>query len=250
LQHKSTKTLKKGSKRVMQGDIRKRCCSVFFNQFIAVSFYLFITILVWMSSIASLAGNKTSASDELISLTAKDEPLGYVLKKISMATGYEIDLDHKWQNYLVSVTLDEVPLDKGLKRILKDLNNAIVYVSGKKIKIIIYDKISPEGGTSAPSNEKAFIPPGRSLRPPEPGVPDSQALEREEATPDASGVSGGESEPGGSDSDQTPNKTPGNFKAKTDKGAQKNLENKSSGRRSEQNGSNESSAGEEPESSQ
>ena len=35
--------------------------------------------------IASTAGNETNIADELISLTVKDEPLGDVFKKVSMA---------------------------------------------------------------------------------------------------------------------------------------------------------------------
>jgi hypothetical protein len=241
---------KKGSKTVRPEDIQKQYLRVFIDRYLLYNLYLFLALCFLISPVASFAGNKTNTGDELVSLTAKDEPLGYVLKKISMATGYEIVLDHNWQNYLVSVTLDEVPLDKALKRILKDLNNVIVYVSRKKIKIIIYDKMSPERGSPAPSNEKAFIPPGRSFRHPEPGLPGSQAIEREEAPPGTSAVSGGESETGVSDNDDTQNKTPENLKTKTDKGAQKNLENKSSKRRLEQNNPNESSSGEEPESSQ
>jgi hypothetical protein len=213
-------------------DIRKRYLSIFFDQSIAFKIYLFLAFLFLMSSIASLAGNKTNTGDELISLTAKDEPLGDVLNKISRATGYEIDLDHDWRDYLVSVTLEKVPLHKGLKRILKDLNNVIVYVSSKKIKIIIYDKISPDRGSSAPSNpnERPLISPNRSYRPPAPGIPDSQAIEKEEVPSENPAASGEESE--------------------TDKRTPTNLENKSSKRRSEQNSQSESSSGEDTDSSQ
>jgi|GEM_PF-4106502 len=213
-------------------DIRKRYLSIFFDQSIAFKIYLFLAFLFLMSSIASLAGNKTNTGDELISLTAKDEPLGDVLNKISRATGYEIDLDHDWRDYLVSVTLEKVPLHKGLKRILKDLNNVIVYVSSKKIKIIIYDKISPDRGSSAPSNpnERPLISPNRSYRPPAPGIPDSQAIEKEEAPSENPAASG--------------------EKLETDKRTPTNLEDKSSKRRSEQNKQSESSSGEDTDSSQ
>jgi hypothetical protein len=55
-----------------------------------------------------------------------------VLKKVSMAAGYEISLDNKWQSYRVTVSLEEVSLHKGLKQILRNLNNAIIYDSNKK----------------------------------------------------------------------------------------------------------------------
>jgi hypothetical protein len=188
------------------------------------------------------AGNKTGPGDEFISLTAKNEPLGDVLKKISMATGYEIILDNNWRGYPVTVSIEDIPLNKGLKRILKDLNNVIVYVSSKKIKIIIYDKISPDRGSS--------ISPGRSYLPPASGTLDSQALEREEAAPDNSAVSGEESEPDVSEHDESKNKKLENFKPKTDEGPLTNIEDTSSKGRSGQKNQSESSSGEGTESSQ
>jgi hypothetical protein len=227
-------------------DIRKPYMSVFFDQSFAFKIFLFLAFLFLMPSMASLAGNRANTGDELISLTAKDEPLGDVLNKISMATGCEIDLDHDWQDYLVSVTLEKVPLQKGLKRILKDLNNVIVYVSNKKIKIIIYDKISPDRGSSAPSNpnERSLIAPKRSYRPPTPGIPDSQALEKEEAPPENPAVSGEASETDTDNNDESKNKKLENFKPTRDRRTQKNLEDNSTKRRSEQNNPSESSSGE------
>jgi hypothetical protein len=223
---------------VRPGDIRKPCFSVFFHRSFAINVYLLLVIFFFMLPIASSADNKTNSGDELISLTAKDEPLEYVLRKISMATGYEIVLDNAWRGYLVSVTLEKVPLDMGLKRILKDLNNVIVYVSSKKIKIIIYDKVSPEAVSPAPSNEKASISPGRSYTPPSREIPDSQALENEEAPPDNPGVSGEESETDASGNAERKNKKLENFKKRTDK------------RRPEQNDQGESPSGDETERSQ
>ena len=224
------------------GDIRKQYFSVIFDQPVSFKICLLLALLFLMSPIASFAGSKTHTGDELISLTAKDEPLGDVLNKISIATGFEIVLDHKWKSYLVSVALEKVPLHKGLKRILKDLNNVIVYVSSKKIKIIIYDKISPQKGSSAPSNERPLISPSRSYHPPAPDIPDSQDIEREEAPADNPGVSGEASDTGASENDERQNKALESIKTKSDKGTHTDLENKSSGRGSEPNDQSESSS--------
>ena len=170
-------------------DICKQYFGVFLNQFGVLSRCLVLTIVCLMSSAVALAGNPTNTGDELISLAAKNEPLGDVLNKISTATGYEILLDHNWRDYPVSVNLEKVPLDKGLKRILKDLNNVIVYVSEKKIKIIIYNKMSPQKEPLSPSNERVPVSPDRSYQPEAPGIPDSQALKKEESPPDNSDVS-------------------------------------------------------------
>ncbi len=154
--------------------------------------------------IASTAGNETNTADELISLAIKDEPLGDVLKKISMATGYEINLDSEWQSHRVTASLEEVSLHNGLRQILRNLNNVIIYGSSKKIKIIIYDKTAPEGVSSATSTDKSFDRTPASRRrlhhPPRTQLPSSQILEKEDGSEneeepsDKSDVSGQESE--------------------------------------------------------
>lgn len=87
----------------------------------------------------------TETQAELITMVIEDEPLGDVLLKIAMATGYEFSLDDSWRDYRVTASLEKVSLPRGLKQILKNLDNAIIYGSDRKIKIIIYDKTSPKG---------------------------------------------------------------------------------------------------------
>ncbi len=180
-------------------DIRKQYFSGFLD--LAVNIYVFLAFLFLTSPIVAFAGSSANAGDELISLTVENEPLGNVVNKISVATGYEIALDHDWRNYPVSVDLEKVPLHKGLKRILKDLNNVIVYVSRKKIKIIIYDKISPGAGSSEPPIQRTPVSQQKSYQPPAPDIPDSQALERAETPSDDSSVSSEESENGASENE-------------------------------------------------
>ena len=182
----------------------KHYFSVFPYQHIALSILLFLGILSLIFPIVSSAGSETNTCDKLISLTVKDEPLGDVLKKISMATGCEIDLDSEWQSHRVTASLEEVSLQKGLKRILRNLNNVIIYGSSRRIKIIIYDKTVPEGVSSAPSTDQSLdrTPGSRGLsyRPPEPRLPTSQVLEKEndseseEESSDKPDISGQESE--------------------------------------------------------
>ncbi len=188
------------------GDIRKQYFSIFLDHRITVNIYLFLVFLFLMLPVGSIAGSRANDGDELISLTAENEPLGDVVNKISVATGYQIILDHDWRNYPVSVALEKVPLHKGLKRILKDLNNVIVYVSRKKIKIIIYDKISPVAGPSANPIQRLPVTQQPSYHPPAPEIPDSQALEKAETPTDNSSVSGEESETDASENEER--KTP------------------------------------------
>ena len=128
--------------------------SAFADHRIALIILLFLATLSLFLPVSSSAASEIDSGEKLISLTVKDEPLGDVLYKVSMATGYDISLDDKWQNYRVTASLEEVSLQKGLKRILKNLNSAIIYVSSKKIKIIIFDKTASEGASYTSSDEK------------------------------------------------------------------------------------------------
>jgi len=82
-----------------------------------------------------------SVAEEIISLDLTDQPLGEVLDQIAEATGYRFILDESWDNFLVSASFKNEPLHKGLKRILRNLNNAIIYSSDRTIKIILYDEV-------------------------------------------------------------------------------------------------------------
>jgi hypothetical protein len=172
----------------------KHYFNVFAHHHIALIILLFLATLSLFLPISSWAANETNAGDELISLTVKDEPLGDVLYKVSMATGYDISLDNKWQNYRVTASLEKVSLHKGLIQILRNLNYVIIYGSDQKIKIIIYDKTASEGVSSAPSTDKSFN------RTSVPRLPASQVLEKEDSSgteekpSDDSGGSGQESE--------------------------------------------------------
>ena len=154
----------------------KHYFNVFAHHHIALIILLFLATLSLFLSISLSAANETDAGDELISMTVKDEPLGDVLYKVSMATGYDISLDNKWQSHLVTASLEKVSLHKGLKRILRNLNYVIIYGSDQKIKIIIYDKTASERVSTAPSTDKSFT------RRPVSNLPTPQILEKEDSS--------------------------------------------------------------------
>jgi len=222
----------------------KQYFSVYTHQHIALTIFLFLTMLSLILPIASTTGNETNTADELVSLTVKDEPLGDVLKKVSMAAGYEISLDNKWQSYRVTVSLEEVSLHKWLKQILRNLNNAIIYDSNKKIKIIIYDKTAPERVSSDPSTDKSFdrtpVSRRRSHHPTVTQLPSSQVLEKEDGSeneeepsdePDVSGQETETSAPVIEGEEKTKFKE---LKIEANEGANTDLQEKSSGESSEQ----------------
>lgn len=230
----------------------KHGLSVFTRQHIALIIFLFLAMLSLMFPISSAAGNETSLGDELISLTVKDEPLGDVLYKVSRATGYDISVDNQWQNYRVSASLEEVPLHKALKRILRNLNSAIIYVSSKKIKIIIYDKSASEGASYAPSAEKPLDrapvsqhPSYRPWRERHP-LPTSQDIEKEDSSEtneepsDNTVVSDQESETSAPDSEGEGKTKPESVESGSNERTNKDLEGKSSDESSENDNQTES----------
>jgi hypothetical protein len=61
-----------------------------------------------------------------------------VLKKITLDTGIKIKLNDQGSGYLINASIENMPLHRGLKLILRRLNHAIVYESDKSIKIMVY----------------------------------------------------------------------------------------------------------------
>ena len=221
--------------------------SAFANHRISLIILLFLGTLSLFLPVSSSA-----ADEELISLAVKDEPLGDVLYKVSMATGYDISLDNKWQNYRVTASLKKVPLNKGLKRILKNLNSAIIYVSSQKIKIIIFDKPTSEGAPYTPSDEKSVDRTPVSQRPSyhsgrqRPPLPTSQAIEKEDSSGtneeplDTPVVSDQGSETSTPDNEGEEKTTSESLKAGSDEGTNKDLEDKASEESSENDNQTES----------
>jgi len=215
-----------------------RYFSVFADHRTALIIFFFLATLSLFFPVSSSAASEIDSGEELISLTVKDEPLGDVLYKVSMATGYDISLDNKWQNYRVTASLEEVPLQKGLKRILKNLNSAIIYVSSKKIKIIIFDKTTSEGASLTPSTDQSFertpAPQRRPNLPSERRPPTSQALEKEDSSgineepSDIPAVSDQGSETSTPDNEGEENTKSESLIAGPNEGTNKDLEDKSS----------------------
>ncbi len=80
------------------------------------------------------------------SLDVRGAPLGEVLKKISDDTGYQITVDSEWAGWPVSGSFKNLPVNRGLRRILSNLNHSIVFNEADHwIAIVI--KSSPDDET-------------------------------------------------------------------------------------------------------
>lgn len=102
-----------------------------------------------------------------ISVTAANQPLGEVLDNITGDTGYRFNLNERWEDYPVSATIRNLPLEQGLKRLLRSLNHTIIWESDKVVTIMVYGKVEP--GNTAPGISFAQ-PPQEVPEEPEPAA--------------------------------------------------------------------------------
>lgn len=106
---------------------------------------LFWLVGFWGIFIPSPAIAETSVADAIISLDVTDEPLIDVLKKISVAAGCKFRIEESWEDYPVTASFKNEPLYRGLKIILRDVSNAVIFGSDRTIKIIIHEEGTPSG---------------------------------------------------------------------------------------------------------
>jgi hypothetical protein len=145
--------------------------------------------------------------DQPVTISVQNEPLAAVLDKIGADTGLAFSIDVQWKDTPVSVSLHKTPLHKGLKRILANFNNVIIYESNTKVKIVILGKIEPAKAVSGPAGLPRYQPTPAYQQPgpeetsePEPEEPDTPPesesapeVDQEEATEaDASATDEGE----------------------------------------------------------
>ena len=137
--------------------------------------------IAWMTfglcfclSVALLPHRPIAAQDSTpgprINLSATNQPLAEILDQMTAETGYQFNLSPKWGNHRVSATLYEIPLERGLKRLLRSLNHSIIWESDRIVTILVYGRAEPERDGGAIS----FAPPPREI----PSDPES-AVDRE-----------------------------------------------------------------------
>ncbi|CAB1084101.1 hypothetical protein D1AOALGA4SA_11634 [Olavius algarvensis Delta 1 endosymbiont] len=121
----------------------------------------FACLLFWTAGIIGFitpinAFSDNSVADEIISLNVTDQPLGEVLEDISIAANCQFSINESWEDHPVTVSFESEPLYRGLKLILRDINNAIIYGENRIVRIIIYDEGSPsESATVLPDSTKS-----------------------------------------------------------------------------------------------
>jgi hypothetical protein len=113
---------------------------------------LIIGLIGLLGSVLAAPSLAADASDEpLFSLTADAEPLGDLLHEIARQTGYQFTLDGQWQDHPVSAAITNLPLEQGLKRLLRSLNHTIIWDSDRHITIMVFGKADPVRPSTAVS---------------------------------------------------------------------------------------------------
>ena len=115
------------------------------DQHYRVACLLFWLATLWGFFIPTPAICDNSVADEIISLNATNQPLGEVLENISITASCQFSIDESWEDYPITASFDNEPLHRGLKRVFRNINNAIIYGADRTIRIIIYDEATPSG---------------------------------------------------------------------------------------------------------
>lgn len=122
--------------------------------------FLVVFLMIHGLTGSQLHGSDVNSSDAGISIQAENETLTNVLKKISQASGYEIEFDQAWGDHPININFSNETLEDALSRVLTNLNHALIWNdSEKKISIFINGSVSARrsgssrsvGGSSAPS---------------------------------------------------------------------------------------------------
>jgi hypothetical protein len=107
-------------------------------------------LLFWLTALGGFfiptpAICDNSVADEIISLNVTDRPLVEVLENISIAAGCQFSIDESWEDYPITASFDNEPLYRGLKRVFRNINTAILYGADRTIRIMIYDEATSSG---------------------------------------------------------------------------------------------------------
>jgi hypothetical protein len=153
---------------------------------------IFCRIVCFFCFVGSVAIHPAMAqdatADPLISLTAKNEPLGDVLETITRDTGYRFNLNGKWNEHPVSATIVNLPLEKGLNRLLRSLNHSIVWESDKIVTIMVYGKADPgtsDTATTFASPPQTYQEENEPAAESEPEPAEAEVSAAEEANPES-----------------------------------------------------------------
>jgi hypothetical protein len=96
--------------------------------------YLFTCLAIFTLTVG--ADHKT---DDSISLTVNNQPLSLVMQQLSEITGCKITYDKSWADRDITVRVQNLSLDKTLRKILNNFNFTILYQEDGHVRIKLYE---------------------------------------------------------------------------------------------------------------
>ena len=118
--------------------------------------YCLCCIICWGMVVLPVARadtlDRSGDRDPRFSVEVRNTPLEQVLDQIGRETGCRFEVDPVWKQHPVTASFRNLSMGKGLKRILSDLNHALVYESPQVIRIIIFGQsvYQPAGANPRP----------------------------------------------------------------------------------------------------
>jgi len=95
-----------------------------------------------------------TVSDGRVSLDARDAPLQAILDEIGDRTGLRVRFDEPGTaqigDELVTLTLDAVPVEEALRRLLRERDFVLVYAPGRPAEAHVYSRSAEAAGGEAP----------------------------------------------------------------------------------------------------
>jgi type II secretory pathway component GspD/PulD (secretin) len=162
-------------------------------------------VAVVLAGLFIAGGALAEAPEKLVSLEVSGRPLKEVLQRLAGETDYTFIFENTWSNLPVSVRLEQVPVQAGLRQILSSVNHALVYLPGQTIKILILETTpSPGTGSSAMNRPRAPARGVSAPMPTGPPVPEPETpASLEQNNPSAEGAAG--EQPGAAESQPASN---------------------------------------------
>jgi hypothetical protein len=117
-----------------------KTCERTFTMKTIIPFILWLLIFIGNDIAVHPVSATDNVADPKIKLSVNNQPLGEVLDAITAQTGYEFSINEQWESHPVSATIENLPLEQGLKRLLRNLNHTIIWDSDRIITIMVYGK--------------------------------------------------------------------------------------------------------------
>jgi len=128
-----------------------------FKRYCHYSIIMMLLVLTSEGNFINGVRGQELTEEPYISLEVQDQPLGEVLNIISQDTGYTLNVSSQWKDYSVNASIQSMPLNKGLNRILAGLNHVIIYESEKNINILVYGKANLGERESYPKQSRSSL---------------------------------------------------------------------------------------------